>query len=229
MAVFRWLWKKGIIGNFLTGFFLLLPLFVTVALLIWIGNFVYSWIGPESTLGGLIRRLGLRFVAEPVAILVGWSIVVAAIWFVGAVATTFGKERLREWASLLAERVPVVGTIYNSAAQTVQLLRRDRPGEFQNAAVVFCRFSEANGAGFLGLQVVNRTFRFDGREYYLIYVPTSPLPMSGALLLVPVENVSSVNMSVDAVMQLYLSIGVLGEAVIPAAYQVEWGTQASSA
>lgn len=221
MAVLRWLWKTGVISNFLTGFFLLFPFLVTIAVLVWIGNVIYGWMGPQSAVGAMIQRLGLRFVAEPLAIVVGWSIVVGAVWFVGALATTLGKERLRQWGVRLAEGIPLFGPIYNSASQIVQLLRSDRPGELQQASVVFCRFPQAGGAGILGLQVVGQPFRFDGRDHLLIYVPTSPVPMSGALVLVPTENVTRVEMNFDALMQLYLSIGVLGNVVIPASYRAE--------
>lgn len=223
MTVLRWLWRSGVVGNFLAGLTLLLPLILTVAILSWVGSVVVAWFGPGSPIGNALRELGLLFAAESVALVVGWCIVLGGIWLVGATAITLGKERLRTWTTQLMNRLPVVGSIYGSAAQVIQLLQRDKPAELQKAVVVFCYFGDRSGAGVLGLQVSDQIFRLNGRPCILVYVPTSPVPMSGAIVLVPRECVYPVDMGVDALMQLYLSIGVLAEAVVPARYRLSAG------
>jgi len=41
-----------------------------------------------------------------------------------------------------------------------------------------------------------------------VIVPTAPVPFGGGLLFVPVEQVVPAGMSVDAMMSVYLSMGV---------------------
>jgi len=53
-------------------------------------------------------------------------------------------------------------------------------------------------------------YPIEGRDYYIVYIPTSPVPMTGGLLFVPVESVRMVDMSVESLMSIYLSMGVTG-------------------
>ncbi len=221
MHIFTWLWKKGILGNFLAGLIVLLPLFVTVALLSWVTTIAIAWFGAQSPLGKLLREVGLLFAAEPAALVIGWAILLGGIWLVGVAATTVGREWFRRQISEAIERVPLGGSIYRSVAQVVQLLSRDKSAGLHKASVVFCRFGGGSGVGLLGLQVSEKIFVFGGREWLFVYVPTSPMPMSGAIFLVPRDCVYPVNLGVDGLMQLYLSIGVLADAVVAPEYRLD--------
>jgi uncharacterized membrane protein len=218
-----WIWKSGIIGNFLAGLFVLLPLVITVAILSWVGSILQGWLGPESTLGRALHDLGVRFVAEPFALLVGWSVVLVGIWAVGIATTHLGGKHLQNLLNSLVSRVPLLGSIYGSASQVVKLLARDQKGNLESATVVFCYLGDEAGLGLLGLQVSNQTFRFGGRECVIVYVPTSPVPMSGGIIFVPKESVFPLDMNVDALMQVYLSIGVLARAMVPPQYRLTEG------
>jgi uncharacterized membrane protein len=44
----------------------------------------------------------------------------------------------------------------------------------------------------------------------MVYIPTSPVPMTGGLLFVPVDSIRPVDMSVESLMSIYLSMGVTG-------------------
>ena len=59
------------------------------------------------------------------------------------------------------------------------------------------------------------TYRFDDAEYHVVYIPTSPLPMSGGILFVPTNAVRKVDMTADALMQIYFSLGVLSSQAVP--------------
>ena len=75
------------------------------------------------------------------------------------------------------------------------------------------------GAGFLALKVSNTTFVFKGIRYSLVYMPTSPVPMSGGIVAVPVNNVEPIDLGPEAMMQVYLTLGVVADQVIPEKYQ----------
>lgn len=75
------------------------------------------------------------------------------------------------------------------------------------------------GGGFLGLQASSDTYTIGEQACRLIYIPTSPVPMSGGLVFVPQRSIRPVEMSVDDVMKIYFSLGVLSSQVIPAQYK----------
>jgi uncharacterized membrane protein len=100
----------------------------------------------------------------------------------------------------------------------LDMLRQEGPEEMKAMSVVYCAFGEGRGAGFLGLLASTDVYRFGGQDCHIVYVPTSPVPMSGGIVFVPVDGVERVEMQVDELMQVYLSIGAMSGKVIPGQY-----------
>jgi uncharacterized membrane protein len=73
---------------------------------------------------------------------------------------------------------------------------------------VFCTFGQENGCGVLALLVSPETFRIEGRDYLIVIVPTAPVPVGGGLLFMPTETVRQVDLTVESLMSLYVSMGV---------------------
>ncbi len=64
----RWL-----IRCFLAGLFTILPLVITVAIVIWVGEYLNGWLGPGTTIGRRLEGVGLNFAdSEAIAYTIGW-------------------------------------------------------------------------------------------------------------------------------------------------------------
>jgi len=83
-----------------------------------------------------------------------------------------------------------------------------------------CAFGGEAGAGFLGLLASDQVYRFNGQACQIVYVPTSPLPMSGLVVFAADDSVRQVDMQVDDLMKICFSIGVMSSKVIPDQYVV---------
>ena len=51
--------------TFIAGFLVLLPLAVTVAVIVWVGTFIYAYLGPDSTIGRILISIGFNFSNSP--------------------------------------------------------------------------------------------------------------------------------------------------------------------
>ena len=58
-----------------------------------------------------------------------------------------------------------------------------------------------------------------GSECLACYIPTSPVPMSDGIVFVQVAKVMNVDTSVEDLMQIYFSLGVMAPKVVPEQYQ----------
>lgn len=218
---FGWIWKTGILSTFLAGLFVLLPIVITVSIMAWAGGVLTAWLGGESFVGRTLSQLGLRFVTDPtIASILGWVGVLLGVWLLGAVLKSVGKKRIEQSVHSMMERIPLVNILYRPVAQVVEMLQRDPTDKLQSMNVVYCGFGGDGGAGFLGLLVSDDVYQFDGQTCQIVYVPTSPLPMSGALVFAAVDSVRRVDVSIDALMKIYLSIGAMSSKVIPDKYIV---------
>ena len=207
------LWSTGIVGTFLAGLFALLPIALTFFVLNWMVGNIASVLGPGSVLGELIASGGGTIVGpnhKTLAFLAGVILALAIVWLIGLVVRTQAKQQLNRGVDRLVERLPLVRSIYKPVAQVVRLFASDEGKDFQGMSVVACRFGGSSGVDLLGLMTSPKTFVVAGERRHLVYLPTSPLPMSGGLVLVPQDKlVPMPDISVDEMMQIYFSLGVV--------------------
>ncbi len=217
--VLVWLWNRGIVSTFLTGFFVVLPIAITLGIMGWVGALLVDWLGPQSYVGQAFSAVGLQYFAnEYLVTAVGWAIVLAAIWLLGLLVKTSGKSQLDRAFHAAVERIPVMNIFYRPVVQLVDMFKKEGREDMQGMGVVFCRFGAEHGAGILGLLASRDVYRFNGQDCHIVYVPTSPIPMSGGIVFVPTGSVQKVDMAVDDLMQIYFSIGVMAPKAVPQRY-----------
>ncbi|HUT93081.1 MAG TPA: DUF502 domain-containing protein [Thermoguttaceae bacterium] len=216
----NWAWQN-VVSVFLAGLFVLLPIAITVAVMAWVGAILRDWLGPKSLMGQGLGQVGARFVTDPnVASVLGWAVALAAIWLLGVFVISLGRNEVEKRFHSLVEQIPIVNILYKPVVQVVDMLKGGGQDDVKGMGVVYCAFGAEGGAGFLGLLVSDDAYRFGDREYKIVYIPTSPVPMSGGIIFAPAASVHKVDMRVDDLMQIYFSIGVMSSKVIPQKYVV---------
>ncbi len=202
--------SNRLVRYFLAGAFAILPLVVTIAIVIWVAGFLQRYVGPETTVGSWVQNLGLQFTAGSriVAYAIGWIVVLGIVFLLGVAVETGARRLLQTLTDAVLNRVPVIGSIYNTSKQLVSMLDRQDEADLKGMSVVYCLFGAEGGCGFLALLVSPQVYRIEDREYQIVIVPTAPVPFGGGLLLVPKEAVLRANMSVDGLMSIYVSMGV---------------------
>lgn len=212
-AFLRKLWQTGIVGTFLAGLLVLLPLAVTAIILDWLVGKVVAVIGPGSVLGDLLLSGGGSIIGpnhDILAFLIGLSVVLAAIWAFGLLVKSQARLQMAAAIDALLGRVPLIRSIYKPVSQVVRLLSDTEGGDLKGMQVVSCRLGGPNGVDLLGLAPSSRVLDLNGAKRRLVYVPTSPVPMTGGLMLVDAEAVTErPEIAVDELMQIYLSLGVV--------------------
>ena len=219
-GVIRLIWKRGVVGTFLSGLFAILPILITIAVLSWAATQIHRLFGPTTAVGRGLSRIGGQFATdEAVALAIGWLIVLLTIWLLGLFVRARTRGTLDRAVNSFVARIPIVKGIYGTAAQVVGMLQKDDNSEMKRMGVVFCTFGANQAAGFLGLLPSPEVFRFADRLFHIVYVPTAPL-MSGWVVFVPTENVQHVDLSADGLMQICVSLGVLAPQVMPPAHKI---------
>ena len=222
-SVFRWIWDKGVVGTFLAGLFVLLPIVITIGICAWVGDLLASFLGTDTFVGRALKGIGLRLSENDspiIAYLIGWGVVLVTIWLIGLVVRTFARQRLEGSLHDGINRVPIISAIYKPVSQVVGMLKGDENQDIRSMKVIFCTFGPSEGGGFLALQASAEIYNFANQDCYAVYIPTSPVPMSGGIVFVPTDSVHAVEMSVDDLMKIYFSAGVLSSQVIGDAHCV---------
>src|SRR5690606_21935876 len=74
-------------------------------------------------------------------------------------------------------------------------------------SAVWCFFG-GEGVAVLALAPSPEPVTIDGRRYFAVLVPTSPVPIGGGLVYVPVEWVKQANFGIEKLTEIYVSMGL---------------------
>jgi uncharacterized membrane protein len=186
-----WLWLRR---RFLTGFFVTVPLFISVAALVWIFGVV----------DGLTTPLYNRLLGRPVPGL-GMLSTIAAIMMVGVIATNVIGRRLLQRGEEILLRVPVFRTIYAPVKQLVIAFSPDNESGFKR--VVFIE----HGTGGYAIGFLTKEFSVDrgsGREALIaVYVPTNHLYL-GDIVVCRRDHALFPDISVEEGIRIFLTGGM---------------------
>lgn len=193
----------------LAGVFAVLPLAITILAVTWVVGLLTSLVGPGTFLGELLSRIGLNFVNDPmVAYGLGWLGLIVGTLVLGFFVESGMRGLYSRLTQAVFNRVPLIGKVYDASKQLVDMLDQHGDDKLKGMSVVYCSFGEKGGAGVLALAPTPEQVTINGRNYQIILVPQSPVPIGGGLLFVPVESVQRVEMSVETFMSIYVSMGV---------------------
>ena len=136
------------------------------------------------------------------------------IYVVGLIAAFVIGRRIIGVAHRVMEVIPVVKGIYSTTRTAVELLSRSGRNNGTSVdehytGVVLVEFPRP-GVRSIGL-ITSQMYDSEGQEVLAVYVPTTPIPSSGFLIIVPSSQVTRLDMSVEEAMSVVVSGGILSE------------------
>ena len=195
---------------FLTGLLIFLPLGTTI----FVVNFLLNMFKePAKRFAGQLGLQGESFFfgLETLLALVGLCVGILALTFLGFVSNyVLGKFFINSYKRILG-RVPFVSTVYRTVKQIVDTFGKQNRAVFKQVVMIEYPRRDCYAIGFLTNDAEGETEEVTGRKLTNVFVPTTPNPTSGFLLLLPREDVLKMDMSVGDGMKLIIS----GGAVIP--------------
>jgi len=202
---------KGLRRYLVAGILVWAPLAVTYLLLrfaVGIMDKTLQWIPTRFQPGILLQQL--FHTAEPVHI-PGLGIILAllVLLLTGVLAANFvGRAFVGGWESLL-DRIPVVRSIYSAAKNFAEIVFSDSSNAFKRVLLIEY---PRKGLYSLAFQTSTRLGEVQGRtgeEVVCCFVPTTPNPTSGFIIIVPKKDITVLDMEVDEALKMIISLGVV--------------------
>ena len=131
------------------------------------------------------------------------------LFFTGIAATNFLGQRLVTWSESILDKIPLVRSIYNASKQVIQAIFATNSEAFRKVLLVeYPRkglWSIAFQTGVAN-SVVNQHI---GTEMLSIFIPTTPNPTSGFLMMVPKAETHELSMTIDEALKFIISLGMM--------------------
>jgi uncharacterized membrane protein len=137
----------------------------------------------------------------------------AVLLLVGAVVSNFLGKRLIGWWDALLGRIPVVRSIYSSVKQVSDTLFSENGNAFRQAVLVQWPREGAWTIGFVtGSPAAGTLADLPTQDFVSVYIPTTPNPTSGYMMMFKKSEVKDLAMSVDEALKYVVSMGVVAPA-----------------
>ena len=200
-------------GNFLTGLAIVLPAVVSVGIVVWLFGTVSNL--TDTLLFFLPQTLTHR--PGPGGPGTGpvywyWSVValllaVVLINGVGLVARNYLGRKMIEWVEAALLRVPIVNKIYSATKQINDAFASGNKNAFKTVVLVEFPRSGIYSIGFITSEQHAEVQAKTKEKVVCVFVPTTPNPTSGFLVLVPEDKVIKLEMSVADGIKYIISLG----------------------
>ncbi|MDD5224063.1 MAG: DUF502 domain-containing protein [bacterium] len=195
--------RKRLKNYFLAGILVTVPVVITIWVIVvfigWTDNFL-DFLPP-------------RFHPHTYIPIPGWGIIITVILilFSGIVATNILGKRILSFWDHQVERIPLIRSIYSSVRQLLQSLFLQTDQKFQRVVLIeFPRpgmYTVAFITGKTKQEVLDKT----GKRLLNIFYPTTPNPTTGFFIMLPEDEVTELDMSVEDAFKLLISGGFLSE------------------
>ena len=182
------------------GILVLLPIGITILVF----KFFFDLLDP-------VLEQPLSYLPGPHIPGSGFLILMALVYLAGLVTAHVIGRRLIGLAHRVLEFIPLVKTIYGTTRTAVELISTNNNPQY--SAVVLVEFPRP-GCQAIGL-VTSRVVNEEGEELLAVYIPTTPIPSSGFLIMMPSSEVKPAGISVDDAIKVVISGGILAGTVFP--------------
>ena len=182
----------------IAGLLAILPIGVTLFVLKFFFELLDPILGPIFDMGNVRIFPGL-----------GVIVLLILLYAVGIITTKILSARIVNLGHKLIERIPVISSIYSTTRSGVEILSGTQG--FESRGVVLVDFPrpamKAIGLITAELGVLN------GEPMVAVYIPTTPVPSSGFLIVVALSDVTPTDISVDDAMKIIVSGGILANEI----------------
>ena len=151
---------------------------------------------PENLIGTEIPGIGV-IVAIIVVLLTGL-----------VTANYFGKSIVKAWDAFL-DRIPLIRSIYSPLKKFSELVLSDQTQSFSKVLLIEYPRKGIYSLCFQTSKELGEVQNQAGEEMVCVYIPTTPNPTSGYIVLVPQNEVKELQMSVEDALKMIISLGVV--------------------
>jgi uncharacterized membrane protein len=209
-------------SSFLTGLAVTFPALLTLAAVKWL-------VGTISSITDLLLFFLPRTLTHESLVnandgkgqmLWYWSLVALALAVIlisvaGVLARYYIGKKIIDWTDRVLMRVPLLNKFYGAIKQVNDAFAGNRHS-FKTVVLVEFPGPGNYSVGFITNEQQGEIQQKTGKKLISVFVPTTPNPTSGFLILVPEEKLTKLNMSVTNAIKYIVSLGAISQEYTPA-------------
>jgi uncharacterized membrane protein len=197
--------------TFLTGLATLLPLAVTLYIVIFFVDLLtHPFVGIVTRLLSKIP-LHLPFLSEALIHTASQILIILALFgatlLLGLVARSFFFDAFIKLGDRALHKIPIVRSVYKTVKDIVQTLFSSDKNSFKQVVLVPFPYKGSYCLGLVTREAPDTCQNTPSDEMVSVYLPTTPNPMTGYLIMSPRSELIELNMKSDEAIKYIVSCG----------------------
>ena len=182
---------------FITGIFVLIPICITVYITLFIVQISSKLLPKELTPNNYLpfEIIGLEIIIS-----------IMIITFIGWLSLSFIGKRVLSMFEGLLKRIPILRTIYSSIVQLTETFSQSKETK-KNVVLVEYPRKGSWAVGFATKENTGEISKKTDKKLINVFVPTTPNPTSGFLLMFPKEEVIYLDLTFEEASSFIVSAG----------------------
>ena len=201
--------KKALKANLIAGILFLMPLVATY----WFLSLLITWVDMSLLLIPRAYRPE-NFLPFPIPGL-GLILVFLVLFFTGLFVRNLLGRKLVALGERIMSWIPFVSKVYSAVKKLVETIFSTSTKDFQRVVLVEYPRKGLYALAFVTGEATGEVQSKTARRCLNVFLPTTPNPTSGFYLLVPEEDVTPLEMSVEDAFKLLMSGGILSPDSVP--------------
>jgi uncharacterized membrane protein len=183
---------------FLSGLFALLPITLTVAIFTLTFRLIHGWLEPLKQVGFLPATPYSEFL---LAILI--------IFVAGTLYNMFILRPIIHALENLFFKLPLIRPVYSGIKKLVEAFSFQDKASFTKVVMIEFPRTGIYSIGFLANEFDTSLSPDTSKKFFSIFIPTTPNPTSGFLILAPEEQIITLEISRQEAMAMIMSGGII--------------------
>lgn len=192
--------KNKIKRHFITGLVAILPLGLTAGVIWFLIQKIGGFFGKY-----FIQISMFSNISKPLSSLLGFIAVIIGIYIIGFITSSFIGRWFINTLDKIMTRLPFVKGLYNATRQLVNAIMIDHSA-FSKVVIIKYPWENTYTLAFL---TSKDKWEIEGKEYFNVFLPTSPNPTSGYYLIYPASEIIETEISIQDGFKIITSGGVI--------------------
>lgn len=193
-------------ANFFTGLAIVMPAVISIAVVIWLFRNVANL--TDYLLFFLPQRITHADAGRGEMYwywsLCAFVLAIVLITLVGRFGRNYFATKILDWMDAALLRIPLLNKIYGTVKQVNESFSNNK-SSFKQVVLVTFPHKDSRSIGF----VTGEQRGLDNHTWISVFIPTTPNPTSGFLILVRETDITKLDMSVADGIKLIISLGAI--------------------
>jgi uncharacterized membrane protein len=194
--------------------------YLVAGMLVWLPILATLWVITfiVGLMDSILTWLPVSY--QPLALigfrLPGFGIIVALVVLIGTgliVSNLVGRRLVQYWDGVI-RRIPLVRSIHGGVKSFAESVF-SQSNSFRKVVMIEYPRTGVWSIGFITSEDVAEIHDKTGVQHSCVYIPTTPNPTSGFIVMVPASQVVELQMTVDSAMKMIITCGVVMPAPPP--------------